>query len=226
MFLTHLKLNPSRRDTRRLLASPQRIHATVLAGIPDHREGERVLWRLDEPAPHDINLLIASHRQPDLTGLVEQAGWPVRSDIGWTTREYERLLDRLAPGQTWRFRLRANPVVRRRDETGRVHSIPHLTVAQQRDWLVERSDRLGVRFPVGDDLIPHVTVSGRRTETFSRRTTDGSDSGRRVTITSAQFDGVLEVVDPSALRSALVEGVGRAKAYGCGLLTVTTAVGG
>ncbi len=37
---------------------------------------------------------------------------------------------------------------------------------------------------------------------------------------TAQFDGYLTVTDPRLLQHALVTGVGPAKAYGCGLMTL------
>ncbi|WP_258184643.1 MULTISPECIES: type I-E CRISPR-associated protein Cas6/Cse3/CasE [unclassified Bifidobacterium] len=41
-----------------------------------------------------------------------------------------------------------------------------------------------------------------------------------MTLASATFDGVLVVDDPDLLRHALVEGIGRAKGYGFGLMTL------
>ena len=56
-------------------------------------------------------------------------------------------------------------------------------------------------------------VVQRETQRFKR-------GGSQVTIVRATFQGVLEVTSADALREALVNGVGRAKAYGCGLLTL------
>ena len=42
----------------------------------------------------------------------------------------------------------------------------------------------------------------------------------RVPVVTATFDGRLTVTDPEALRQALTSGIGRAKAYGCGLMTL------
>ena len=42
----------------------------------------------------------------------------------------------------------------------------------------------------------------------------------RVTLGVATFEGVLEVTDPEALRRVLIYGIGRGKAYGCGLMTL------
>ena len=41
-----------------------------------------------------------------------------------------------------------------------------------------------------------------------------------VTLRIAGFDGILEVTDAEAFRAALRQGIGPARAYGCGLLTV------
>ena len=37
MFLTKMPINPRRRGARNLLASPQALHAAVMAGFPDAR---------------------------------------------------------------------------------------------------------------------------------------------------------------------------------------------
>ncbi|MGO4759027.1 type I-E CRISPR-associated protein Cas6/Cse3/CasE, partial [Streptomyces sp. 2MCAF27] len=49
-----------------------------------------------------------------------------------------------------------------------------------------------------------------------------AESGRRheVTLTAVTFDGRLRVTDPDALRRTLTSGLGKAKAYGCGLMTL------
>lgn len=39
------------------------------------------------------------------------------------------------------------------------------------------------------------------------------------------FDGRLEVTDPAALRRTLTQGIGKAKAYGCGLITLAPLTG-
>lgn len=214
MHLTRFEINPARRDARALLASPQRVHAAVLAAFPesvDGRDGGRVLWRLDEGA-HDVALFVVSQEKPDLTHLVESVGRPT---YGWQTRDYGPFLDRLAAGDRWAFRLQANPVhnVRPPDGTGRGKRLAHVTVAQQTDWFVRQSQRHGFRVPEGGSGEPDVVVRSRRTQRFARQQ-------RTVTIASAVFEGRLLIEDPDALRAALVSGIGPAKGYGCGLLTL------
>ena len=62
-----------------------------------------------------------------------------------------------------------------------------------------------------------VSLVDRRVENFVR--VKGEDK-RPVTLKLATFQGTLKVTDPRALRSALANGIGRAKGYGAGLLTL------
>lgn len=215
MFLTRMALNPARRGTRSLLASPQSMHAAVLAGFAPAAEGSdggRVLWRIDQGEHHATELFIASPAEPDLTHLVEQAGWPTTQ--AWTTRDYRPLLGRLEAGQRWAFRLTANPVHGVRKEEGQdTKPVGHVMVEQQQRWLLDRCERLGFRVPDGSHGEPDVLVRDRRTLRFGRQ-------GATVTITQATYDGVLEVDDADTLRGALTNGIGRAKGYGCGLMTL------
>lgn len=212
MFLTRMNLNPARRGTRSLLGSPQRMHAAVMLGFPPGSTIEgpqgRVLWRVDH-GDYAATLWISSPSKPDLTHIVEQAGWPTAADP-WQTRATDALLGRLADGQEWVFRLTANPVVSVKQEGGRGKRVPHVTVEQQGSWLLTRAEGLGVS-------LRNVAVKHREEISFNRGT-DGTN--RRVTLNRATFDGLLIVTDPDLLRSALTQGVGKAKAYGCGLITL------
>lgn len=210
MYLTRFPVNRARRGAQKLLGSPQAMHAAVLSGFPPSAPSSegRVLWRIDRDGPATL-LYVLSPARPDLTHLVEQAGWPMSDVEPWQTRSYDGLLDRLAKGQQWAFRLRANPVKMAKDIGKRVG---HVTVAQQVEWLLSRCEAHGFVVPNGETG-PGVRVTERGTTSFGR-------SGARVTLSTAQYDGVLEIQDVPAMRSALVNGIGRAKGYGCGLLTI------
>ena len=225
MYLSRLRLNPTRRDARRLVGSPQAMHAAVMGS--HHPESSsnpagRVLWRLDNYASHDLQLYVVSPSRPDFTGLLEQAGWPTQ--ISWDTTNYAAFLANIDDGQSWSYRLTANPVrVLARDSasvTGRGKVSPHLTVGQQQAWLAKHSHTWGFSLPADDNFGVETEVRERHTASFGRQ--DPSEAGRRasVSLTRATFKGVLTVTDPEALRSALTLGMGRAKAYGCGLMTL------
>lgn len=216
MFLTRMHINPARRGTRHLMGSPQRMHAAVMCafppGTPTQTPEGRVLWRVDKGNDDRLTLYVSSPGYPDLTNLVEQAGWPA-SNTTWEVAETKPLLERLSRDQTWMFRLTANPVHNVRTASGgRGKRLGHVTVGHQEQWLRDRASKWGFDLPEGV-----ITVHSRRELRFARRT-GGSD--RWVTLTLATFDGLLRVTDADLLRDALTHGVGRAKGYGCGLITL------
>lgn len=220
MYLTRMPLNPARRGARHLLASPQRVHAAVLAGFPPQVgpvEG-RVLWRLDQGA-QSLHLLVASPDRPDFTHIAEQVGWPTQA--AWETADYAPFLDRIAAGQRWVFRLTANPVRSARTPAGgRGKRVSAGSVAHQTEWLLSRSEALGFAIPSGSAGAPNLRVDDRSTRRFERQ---AEGSKRIVTVSSARYDGVLDVTDADSLRAALAGGIGSAKAYGCGLMTLAPA---
>jgi CRISPR system Cascade subunit CasE len=218
--LSRVRLNPARRSGRGVLGSPQVMHAAVMAAFPGRladRTSERVLWRLD-PGDGEAVLYLVSPEPPDFTHLIEQAGWPTLPT--WESREYEPLLDRLTVGQRWAFRLTANPTRARPAKEGeRSQRFGHVTVSHQQAWLVSRAERAGFELPPvlgpdGEKRAEHgVVVRNRSVDRFRRG--DGT-----VTLSRATFEGQLVVTDPVALRAVLTGGLGSAKAYGCGLLTL------
>lgn len=230
-----MNINPQRRGGRKLISSPQAMHAAVMSafepGSLDSVEG-RPLWRLDIDKPV-YRLYIVSPLRPDLQHIIEQAGWQGQR---WDTTPYSPFLDRLRQGQRWGFRFTANPTKRGPSHGGRGELQPQTTVTQQTQWLLERSSKWGFTIPDieiptiesspaegietgGSRTCPDVKVTSREEKRFSRRgATDKKAS--TVTIVQAQYEGTLEISDVDALRYSLTNGIGRGKAYGCGLLTL------
>ena len=208
MILTRTYLNVRRQGAKKLLGSPQAMHAAILSGFPPAIDPGRPLWRVDAHDPLRPALYVVSQGRPDLTHLEEQAGWP--SQIVTESADYDSFLEKLSAGQRWSFRLTANPTYRA-TIGGASKVVAHVTVRQQLGWLLQRGEQLGVSF--GSEQQPSVQVVGRELRRFSRR-------GSTVTLASATFVGQLEVQSAADLRRALTEGIGRAKAYGCGLMTL------
>lgn len=209
MILTQLHLNARRRGAQKLLGSPQAMHAAVLAGFPPGVDPGKPLWRVDADDPLRPALLVLSKERPDFTHIEEQGGWP--STPTARSASYSGLLDRLAIGQEWGFRLTANP-----SHYATIHGVKklvgHVTVAQQQQWLLDRAERMGVDFGPEDE--PTVIVVNRDTRRFRH-----GERGR-ITFTSATYRGTLRITNVDALREVLTGGLGRKRAYGCGLLTL------
>ncbi|MER6738436.1 type I-E CRISPR-associated protein Cas6/Cse3/CasE [Streptomyces puniciscabiei] len=231
MYLTRFRLNTARSGARRLLSSPQAMHAAVMSSfphaLPTAEQAPRVLWRIDRNASAEVLLFVVSPDRPDLTHLVEQAGWPAAAASGtpgWQTYAYTPFLERLEKGTTWNFRLTANPVHHARTRDGEpTKRTAHLTARHQLQWLLARQDAAGFhvlakpedrrRTEHGDEH--QLIVRDQRNLDFGKRGAPG-----RVTLTTVTYDGRLQVTEPDALRRVLTSGLGKAKAYGCGLMTL------
>lgn len=224
MYLTRFRINTARRGAQKLLMSPQAMHAAVLSGFPrreDHtREDARTLWRVDHGPNRQSTLYVVSPTRPDFTHLVEQAGWPTTDT--WETRPYDSLLSRLDKGQVWAFRLTANPTRngRRSDSSTKTQRFGEVTVEQQKRWLVTRAERHGFSIVRQSDGELNLIVRDRRIHRFTRGRGEPP-----VTLVTATYDGVLQVEDPVLFRRVLTQGIGHARAYGCGLLTLALAGG-
>lgn len=241
-YLSRIWLNPLRTGAQRMLTSPQVLHAAVLGGLSRQPVDERVLWRLERDSPHRAGLLVLTQSIPSWEHLIEQAGWPVADDPQALVKSYQPLLDQLGHGREFRFRLRANPVSSTRHPTKpsaqqrdrlaasarpRGVRIPHRTAAQQLSWLTSKLANWGFEPPTSADGDPDVAVTARERLAFSKAA--GADGSRRVILETATFEGRLRVTDTDTARGSLLDGVGSARAYGCGLLTLaplTAAPGG
>ena len=203
MYLTRVKLNTTKKGTVRLLGSQLIAHGAIetIFGKQGH---DRKLWRLDNFKGQPCILLL-SKQKPDLRGFIEQFGF---NDTPWEIRDYEPLLNRLQKGQKYHFRLAAYPShsVKPNGEQGRGHVVPHVTVDYQKKWLAERSEKHGF------SLLQFDIVARSIKRFFHYK--------QQVSFTMVVFEGVIEITDAESFRSTLVQGIGREKAFGCGLLTI------
>ncbi|MDO4258507.1 MAG: type I-E CRISPR-associated protein Cas6/Cse3/CasE [Actinomycetaceae bacterium] len=221
MFLTKIDLDPRRRQTRRYLGSPQVMHAVIMKAVDGAQQDDsgRVLWRVDQTVGTSLYLL--SPTEPDCTQIIEEAG---AEDAIQRTLDYSPFLNRLAEDQIWAFRLMASPT--RSVPTGmpnqRGKRYGHVTIAQQRDWLIRRANGFGFALvPTSGDDEADVLLDIHRRErpVFGRKNPD-HETRDKVTINRTLYEGVLRVIDPDQLRHSLTHGIGRSKAYGCGLMTL------
>ncbi|MEV4333588.1 type I-E CRISPR-associated protein Cas6/Cse3/CasE [Streptomyces sp. NPDC049597] len=164
-YLSRIPLAPLRDGARKLLRSPQAMHAAVLGAVAYHPEPGRTLWRLDADNPHRPYLYVLTQPEPDWTALVEQAGWAVdHAGAKPAVAEYKPLLARLQAGQSYSFRLTASPVISTkrtellnpsqaaRQEVTRTganpahrlsHRVAHRTTEAQLAWLTSRVHKHG-----------------------------------------------------------------------------------
>jgi CRISPR system Cascade subunit CasE len=204
IYLTRLVLNPRCRQVREDLADPYELHRTLLRAFPDAEEGGpgRILYRVEPPPRNEpcFVVLVQSEVAPDWSRLERSSNYLLESPP-----PPKPFNPALAPGQRLCFRLRANPTVKR-DGKRR----PLLDEAQQRAWLSRKGSESGFRVE-RVEVSPEGASSGHKPA-----------GGATMTIThhAVRFDGLLAVADPERLGNTLKAGIGSAKGFGFGLLSL------
>lgn len=215
MYLTRMELDAEKRDTRKVLLSPNLLHGAIESSFPGERE--RRLWRIDEFMGR-YYLLLLSSEVPDLSSAAKQFG-KEKDGKPWETKCYDSLLERIRTDSVWQFRLTANPTVCVKssgdDARGKIHA--HITPEYQMRWLIDRCESHGFKI-----LPEEAFVVGSRWQRFYK----GSERRRPVSILAVTFEGILTVTDEELFCQTLQRGIGRGKAFGMGLLTVMSPKGG
>ena len=202
--LTFIELNPRHRTARRDMRNTHEMHRTLMgmftfeSGDDSARARDAVLWRI-EPG-ETPTVLMQSGVPPD----------PTRLPIGYTSREprtktTDPFLESLRDGEPIRYRVTVNPAVLNRSQGhNRLRVIP---AAERTDWWQKRCPTLGI------ENIDTPVVIGERPRQVQR-------NGCKFNLLVVRIDGLGRVADADRLRGAIRTGTGRAKAWGCGLLTV------
>ncbi|MFI6218479.1 type I-E CRISPR-associated protein Cas6/Cse3/CasE [Nocardia brasiliensis] len=230
-YMSRIWINPLRDGARRLILSPQVAHAAVLGGISAQPIDERVLWRLDHETPHRSALLVLSETKPSWDHIVEQAGWTDAEIPQASIKSYLPLLDRVTVGALFRFKVRASPTyatrqmselseAQQRRLTGprpRGVRLPHRSEERQYTWFADRATpKWGFAIETDEFGRPVLAITERQRVSFRKR----RDAGHQVTLHTATYEGILRVTDAEMARHCLLHGVGTARGYGCGLVSV------
>ncbi|MFG6665755.1 type I-E CRISPR-associated protein Cas6/Cse3/CasE [Halomonas sp. HNIBRBA4712] len=195
----------------------------------------QLLWRLFPGVPKgERPFLFRQEMEEDANG--KSAGLPrfyVGSDrppepVEGFEVQCKSFAPQLAKGDRLAFRLRANPTVakpaghgqrsRRADvlmdarypfPKGERTSQPCVAAmdAAARHWLDSRAEDFGFTLPVTPE------VGAYRQHALGK-----NEGGQPIRYSSVDYEGLLEVTDPARLNEALKHGIGRARAFGCGLL--------
>lgn len=218
IYLSRLLLNPRSKQVHREARDPYQQHRTVMSAFPEALpEDERVLYRLDlQPRTGQMTLLVQSQIEPDWSGLAGKdyllPGDPF-SDLPNPAVKPIELSFRA--GQMLSFRLRANPTKRllRDDPDRRYKKGQRLGLFEEADqlvWLRQKAETSG--FAIGNVHIVDEGFSSGKTK-----------EQQNLKFFAVRFEGHLQVTDPELLQQAIQNGIGPAKAFGCGLLSLARA---
>jgi CRISPR system Cascade subunit CasE len=205
MYLSRLEHILNNVRTRRSLSDPYEMHRLIWRAFPDNATGGpgRVLFRTEEHRRQSAMItLVQSEKEPD---------WNPLEHEGLLLASYKPYAPIVASGQRLRFRLRANPTRRVGDKSDKLHGkrVGIYGEGEQREWLLRKAIKSG--FEVTDVLIT------------SRENVVSSTRSKKAQHFAVDFDGILCVSDASAFIETLRKGIGPAKAFGFGLLSVARA---
>ncbi len=202
MFLSELHLNPRSRDARRDLASPYEMHRTLKRAFPEGEpDANRLLFRLEGAAEEGTSRVLVQcvAVAPDWTHLPE--------DYCRLVMGPKSVAPALIPGEIYAFRLHANPTVKRQKRRfGLMKEEEHL------EWLRRKGSQGG--FTVAQANAASYQLGGRWHGPPSR------ENKASIPHFGVGFDGLLRVDDAALLLQTLRSGIGSAKSFGFGLMTL------
>jgi len=187
--------------------NPYEIHRALWKLFPENAEADRdFLFRVVETDRTHAGILMQSRREPETSSSAVRI---------LSCKEYPLLLNN---GQRLRFLLVANPVKTINDEMGRKNSegelkkcrVPLIREEEQRAWIERKlQNAASIETLVLDPVFPLRFRKGKE--------------DRAGKIQPVSFKGVLKVEESDALLELISCGIGPAKAFGCGLLSLARA---
>lgn len=209
MYLSRVRIDEDNRQKISKLNHLGAYHNWVEQSFPDEINSgirSRKLWRIDI-LKGEKYLLVVSEAKPEIS-LLEKYGVPHSGQF----KSYGDFINHLENGITARFRVTLNPVMavstgKSSGKRGRI--VPHVTVDQQLQYLKQKSLVNG--FSLKDD---EFIITERSFELLKK------SNQKALRISKVSYEGNLKITDIEKFRKSLIHGIGKKKAYGCGLLTV------
>ena len=191
--LWKLAFNPRNQATRGYMAAPLLMHGLICRLAGCSRSDGGLLWRWEPPDSRQPTALLQS--TVDLEGDVKPP--PYLTIEG--PRRLSAHLDRLQTGAAVRYRVSVSPI---RRSKSRDMLVPTDEWGQ---WWIDKASKRGLEVA---------------SAAFNQQPRRRHPKSKIASLHCLHIDGYGTVTDPETLRQAIIGGVGRAKAYGCGLMTV------
>lgn len=206
MYLHKIHLNLKCKEARRDVADPYEMHSTLCRAFSEPEvkcsSGGSLLWRLESErnsAGMPV-VIIQSYAIPEWSRINpkewfwEQPSPPISID--------KKVIPHIKIGHRFRYRLRANPSVKKNGKRFGLYDAD-----AQIAWLQRQGEKCGFKVLTihrGDEKI---IIGQKRNE-------------RPINIFSVLYDGILDVTDISLFKMTVDTGIGHGKAMGLGLLSV------
>ena len=190
MYITQIELDTRNHQIFKKLRSLDDYHAYIESAFP----AEQLLGMRKRHLWRldGQTILLASEDEPDKEAL-DKYGKVIIKD-------YSKFINNVNTQRPYRFRLVANPL----QSNIKDRRIPCHGNQERLEWLIKQGARYGFK-------VIQAKITGYK-ENHIRK--------YHFTVKSVTFEGILQVTDIEKFKQALAQGIGREKAYGCGLMTV------
>lgn len=207
MYLSRVEIDSGNRRKIKELSHVGAYHNWVEQSFPEEftrHERSRKLWRVDQLRGKHY-LLVISSEKPDLK-LLERYGVAGTGEV----KSYDHFLDSLKGDEKMRFRVVLNPVISVSQGIGKRGMIkPHITVEHQIKYLMDRAEKNGFSLKEEEfSVVERGYITVRKEKQPS------------IHLVKAVYEGILTIKDRALFRRTLIDGMGKKKAYGFGMMTV------
>jgi CRISPR system Cascade subunit CasE len=220
--------------TKATLAPSTRSIGALLAETAGSDGGHRLLWSLfptspDRPSQRDFIF----RRIDDRRYLIVSSRLPADSHALWQLgpKPYD---PEPQAGESYHFILRANPVMaisqKGHKRSLRVDAVMHAKRAARTEqkpwgreeeeaaalaWLFARQGHIGVTFDRN-----RCRITAYEQHRVSRKSDEIGKADQPARFSTVDYEGRLTVEDPARFRKTLFVGIGKARAFGCGLMLI------
>lgn len=190
MYITQIELDTRNHQIFKKLRSLDDYHAYIESAFP----AEQLLGVRKRHLWRldGQTILLTSEDEPDKEALGKYGNVIIK--------DYSKFINNVNTQQPYRFKLVANPL----QSNIKDRRIPCHGNKQRLEWLEKQGTRYGFK-------VIQAQVVGYKENRIRKH---------GFTVKSVTFEGILQVTDAKKFKQALTEGIGREKAYGCGMITI------
>lgn len=199
MYISQLNLNLKSREVRSDISNCYEMHRTLCRAFPDKNNGGtgRILFRIDNNSQsikfNTTSVIVVSEKKPNWDKIKNNNEY----FIDYKLKDYNI---NLFEKQLLRFLLKANPTVKKDGKRKGLYG-----VKEQQEWFIRKADENGFKI---------IEYTSRQDEYLRNK------NSKNIEFLSVIYEGVLQVTDVNKIKEALYKGIGSAKGFGFGLLSI------
>lgn len=213
MYLSKLTLNLRNHQVRSEIASPYEMHRTLLkAYVKNEATTEnRILFRIEPPQNRNIsagvNILVQSNTiEPNWNNILS-----INQNYFLTEPKTKKVELKYLHLGLYKFKTTVNPTIKRNHKRYGLYK-----EEEQIAWLVRKGENHG--------FIPILTHCNSFTIGNKTKTSNAKNNPIRksdIYHLGVNYEGILNITNSQKFLDALASGIGSAKAFGFGLLTIS-----